>query len=498
MKQPFDVFQEKNLFSDFNFEKMLYQYLGHKLSPFSLGEVLLALGETDSRGNRSQLSDFLVINCLAFCNKEGKDKEDLWLSRAGLFTDREFAVVPSKMELAAGIFIPGSRCIPFANPNLLPSQYKFFARGDRLETILVDTTEDEINPYYALYGEEFTAQYLAMDNSESREIFSDFDSFMEGDHEFPVTVVDMRDFYWKNKVHSGDILIFRVEDWSASVFSVSVRYKKDTDNEKLKKWRDIFETDLILSFQTDGPAASIEEQIATAFFIGGQKLFGLPPDDISAAIAVSKKVELTPYGAETRLWQKGVPFPVPGSWNKWLQGTTGIDDTGLFHQTGIPVCREILNAYVMDALYKHETTPEAVISRIENLASSPAKDFPKYQSVKRLVSSEFFLQKESYNWFADRRIGEYRGKLVNLYSRIIILVHSVQKTGVSPKNIPDQDVIMMGQLTAHVVTCLESFYHNPLDSDIRMLKESLEGMEDTFNELEISIKNIAEDVRRKK
>ena len=66
MKQPFDVFQEKNLFSDFNFEKMLYQYLGHKLSPFSLGEVLLALGETDSRGNRSQLSDFLVIKCLAF------------------------------------------------------------------------------------------------------------------------------------------------------------------------------------------------------------------------------------------------------------------------------------------------------------------------------------------------------------------------------------------------------------------------------------------------
>ena len=106
----------------------------------------------------------------------------------------------------------------------MPSQYKFFARGDRLETILVDTTEDEINPYYALYGEEFTAQYLAMDNSESREIFSDFDSFMEGDHEFPVTVVDMRDFYWKNKVHSGDILIFRVEDWSASVFSVSGSY----------------------------------------------------------------------------------------------------------------------------------------------------------------------------------------------------------------------------------------------------------------------------------
>ncbi len=496
MKQAFDIFQEKNLFNDYNFENALYHFLENRLYPFSLREILLALGKKDSVENRNQLSDFLIINCIAFCSKISEN-EDLWLSRAGLFTEREFSVTPTKMELASGIFIPGSRCIPFANPRHLPSQFQFFHKGRKLDTILVDTTEAEICPYYILYGEEFTPQYLAMDNPESKEIFKDFDFFMEEQNDFPVTVVDMRDFYWKNEVHFGDALIFKVKNWSASVFSVSVRHKKDTDEEGLKKWRNVFEAALALSFQTDGPAASIEEQITTAFFIGGQKLFDFPPDDISTTIAESKKIELSPYGAETRLWQKGLPFPVPGNWNQWLQGTTGINNTRLFHQTGIPVCPEILNAYILDALYRQEKTPDALVSRIEKLATCNPREFPKQQIIQHIVSSEFYAQKNIYNWFADRFSAKYRGRLINLFSRIITFVHSIQKSGISPKDIPDQDVIMMGQLTSHVVTCLESFYHNPQDSEM-IPEESMEGMEDTFDELEISIKNVAGDVRRKK
>lgn len=497
MKLPFDDFHDSDLFSDQKFETMLHRFLEKEREPFSLKQVLRALGKRDTQENVSQLGDYLLFNSIAYCQKFS-ETEEIWLSRAGLFTGREFAVVPSKTELAAGIFIPGSRCVPFANPKLLPQHFQFFSDGKKMNQTLVDTTEEEIYPYYILFGEEFIPQYLAMDNAESQEIFQKSDFLPEESGEFPVTVVDMSGFYWKHGVHPGDALVFKVENWNSAVFSVSVRHKENADAAELKKWRSVFEDALLMSFQAIGPAASIEEQITTAFFIGEREIFSVPPDDISIAIASSETIELAPYGAETRLWEKNARFPTPANWAKWFEGATGVSAEDTDGSIGkIPVCEEVFNAYIMDALYKREDSPRKVFERLNALCAVPYKETEMQEEIE-IVHGEFYFLRESYNWFADRTAGPARERLVNLYSEIIVFVNSIQQAGVSPKNIEDQDVIMLGQLAAHIITCLESFYHDQNNAATLFPEESLAGMEETFGELKISMQNAIGELRRKK
>ena len=161
-----------------------------------------------------------------------------WLTRAGLFSKKEFAVKVSKMELASGVFIPASRCSIFANPNVAASDYRFYAGRKQLEKTVVDASLDEVLPFYALAGEEFASQAVAMDSEECTDVWRTAERAESGDS-FPLKVVDMREFYWQQQVKPGDYLVFKVANWHNPRFLVRVRRQEEAA-EDVAKWRELF------------------------------------------------------------------------------------------------------------------------------------------------------------------------------------------------------------------------------------------------------------------
>ena len=83
-----------------------------------------------------------------------------YLSRAGCFTGRYFAIKPTQYEIDNGILIPGDRCMPFVDPEMLPDELTFFVDKIPVERRVSEFPLNELLKHYNLYGEEYSAQYL--------------------------------------------------------------------------------------------------------------------------------------------------------------------------------------------------------------------------------------------------------------------------------------------------------------------------------------------------
>ncbi|MDR1058741.1 MAG: hypothetical protein LBL43_04255, partial [Treponema sp.] len=110
-----------------NQEDALYEFLENVTEPFELGELAayIRMIEPKQIGRLSiEIAAFINSRNIAF--PLGNKK---WVSRRGCFEPASFVIGPSRLELLNGILIPGHRCAPFANPELLPQEYVFYWRG---------------------------------------------------------------------------------------------------------------------------------------------------------------------------------------------------------------------------------------------------------------------------------------------------------------------------------------------------------------------------------
>jgi hypothetical protein len=171
------------------------------------------------------------------------------------------------METGAGILVPGSRFLPFYNPVLLPSELRFFSKGKELERTILDCTPEEMYGYYWLFGEEFVPQYLSLDSEEN---------------DAPVRRGGFRGYRraWRFGLSHGRV------STGSGLRRVRPRPRRGsrigtTDASKLvplspdqndlawgREWLEVFESSLLHSIRDRRASASIEEQLAFAFFLG--------------------------------------------------------------------------------------------------------------------------------------------------------------------------------------------------------------------------------------
>ena len=61
--------------------------------------------------------------------------EDLYITKAGCFTGREFGIKPSKYEIENNILIVGHRCVPFIDGDVLPFEIDFSYNSEKINYI---------------------------------------------------------------------------------------------------------------------------------------------------------------------------------------------------------------------------------------------------------------------------------------------------------------------------------------------------------------------------
>lgn len=466
-------------------DQRLTEFLYHRVKPFTIAELLDFLAEPNNQQSRESFSGYMLYNQLAYVSPSPDGKSEAWITRAGLFTDTYALLVPTQQEVAAGILVPGSRFVPYANPALLPHELHFVFNSKLLSRTLTTMKTSTIIPFYTFYGEEYTPQYLAQDNEKNEELFliNEYDD----PEECFVSAIDMKDIYWTTSFKFGDMISARIKDWNNGIIELSV-IPVVTINKKLQEeWMCLLEESLLAVFELFGPGASMDEQLAFAFYLNQRLLSDKNPASLNDFLQWSERIGIQPYGVESRLWYQKTEIPAQGTWNLAIGTTPSTLAEDSFVQLGLPVSESIMNAYIMDALFQRETTAAPVIERLVPVHDSSSSIF--LPAIERTVTARFSSFRENYNRFADHEHAMLRKRFITLHTALTVFIFHLQKTGLAPNQIPDQGAVVLGQILAHTISVLEmlSSYDAPNNAEMESLWMSIEGMEDSFFEMKTTI-----------
>ncbi|MDR0596934.1 MAG: hypothetical protein LBG14_00295 [Treponema sp.] len=192
-----------------NQEDALYEFLDNHQAPFTLDDVTSFIRLLDTSRNSylaEEIAAFIDSQNLAF-----RVEEERWVSRRGFFEPLRFVISPTRWELRNGILVPGHRCVPFANPVLLPQEYRFFYKGKQIPFSSITGPPEEFYPYYTIFGEEYAPQYVARDNPINEKAFTN-DPY-DDPPDVSVQTLDMRNLYRELALVPGDRFVVRTLDW---------------------------------------------------------------------------------------------------------------------------------------------------------------------------------------------------------------------------------------------------------------------------------------------
>ena len=440
-----------------------FEKLGVKLSPREAKTVLLE-------------------SSYVFCLQDGS-----FITRAGAFTGEVFSIKPTPQEFSQKLFVPGSRCIPFVDSEMVSSSLTFSVDGFSLPTKVGVFDSDLAIDLFILYGEEYAPQYIASDPANSR------DELLENDFELPLNVsltgIDISYLIEECGMKLGDRILCTVDDWDAGALSVMVLhdgenvFNRGLDGSLRLKWYKKLNDSLLDIFKRLGPCSTMEEQLASAFFENIEDLCVPTCGSIEEYLNwYAKDVGIQHFGVETRLWYKGREVPAVGEWNASILESynTSLEINGSVFFTIPP---EILDLYILDMYFHRKNSLEDLIQTMY------PEDYVFHKDEKNAILLQLKLRSEilkrNYNWFRDQVRGPVRERALELFSRVAALVFKVDCSNGNVEKFPQQELVILTQLYSHLLRMLESIADDPsVENEASAMLMSLEGMEWNFEDIQ--------------
>jgi hypothetical protein len=479
----------------YNQEDALYDFLDNVTEPFELEEVVAYIRMVDPK-RLSKLADettaFLESRHLAF-----RMQEKQWISRRGCFEGASFVISPTRLELLNGILIPGHRCLPFANPEILPQDYSFSWNGAAIPYTNTEGEPEEFYPYYSIFGEEYAPQYIARDNPENEEAFNS-DPY-DDPAEVSIRTLDMRNIYRETSFVPGDRFVARTLDWRKGSFILEKVNKDEWAPADLYAWFEAAEAGFEESFRVLGPGPSTEDQIAFAYWRGGQRMREAPAYSLEEFLyEKTDKIETAAYGIETRFWYAGREIP-DGKFLDVSQARpdkTGVED--LLWEYKIPVSEYVVQSYMRDSLYRGEKEFSGLIKRIvPTSVGMDAKDQVQLKSYLQSIEKEF---RSNYNPFTDKAMAPIRQRVGELHTAVIDLASKLNRGDVDQSWLPKHTFIVLSQIQSHAAGVMEDLDIDdpPPDIELEAMDNSLDSMIETYEDIRELIDESLESFRRNK
>ncbi|MDR2601319.1 MAG: plasmid pRiA4b ORF-3 family protein [Spirochaetaceae bacterium] len=476
-------------------EDALYEFLDKQKKPFDLKDAALYVRSRDSKRSSylpSEIGALIDSRRLAF-----KLGEDRWISRCGVFTGARFPVRPSRFELRNGLLVPGHRFIPFANQDLSPKDYKLVYGGEVVETSIFDGSWEDFYQYFLLYGEEYIQQYIIMDSPENAASFEDGECFG-----LSINTFDMRSFYRKTNFAPGDRIVFEISDWENGVFTMERVPGGAWSAWELRRWVKLAEESFFYSFKNAGPLSSIEEQMAAAYFAGGERMRDVPaysPEDL--LLNETCKIDITPFGIESRLWYAGKDIQ---DYPALLGEHTQTDETPvekMLRQNGIPISEFVLQSYLLDSIYRKEIDIPKLIEKIAPKSTHLKKNIVGYLA-NYLQECYIDYAKNSFFSDGDSSLSEerkqLRGRVCELHTAVIALSFEIQHGSVEKSWLPAQTFIRLSQIQNNAAAILEEFITDGgmEEDDVEEIEEAVNSMIEAYFELKDEITDSINNFRK--
>jgi hypothetical protein len=458
-------------------EDALYEFLDNHRKPFTVNDVVSFIQLLDPSRN-SYLADevaaFIDSQNIAFRLQNG-----IWVSRRGFFEPLCFVISPTRSELLNGILIPGHRCVPFANPALLPQEYRFFYKGKQIAVSSIKGPPEEFYPYYSIFGEEYAPQYVAKDNPGNEKAFNS-DPY-EDPPDVSIQTLDMRNIYRELALVPGDRFVARTLNWAEGSFSLE-RVRKDAwSGPDLHAWQEAAEEGFEASFKLLGPGESTEEQIAYAYWHGGERMRELPAFALEDFLyEQTDRIETTPYGIETRFWFAGKEIPDMKGLPR-LPSLAPLED--LLHSATAPISEWVVQSYIWDAFFRRDKDISALVKRI----IPPALNVPE-ENLRRFAEYISELYNELlllYSPFTDAAVGPIRQRMAELHTAVIDLAARLGRGDINTAWLPKHTFIILSQIQSHTADVLADLDIDapPTDEELEAMDNSLDSMIETYEDI---------------
>lgn len=445
--------------------------------PFTVEDFSSLLAKIGIKDTKENYIDFLETNGNVFALADGK-----YVTRSYSFTGLYFSFKPTSIEIDRTVFIVGHRCIPFVDPEILSCGLKFIYNNTLLPTKIVSYPSSFVLKLFRLYGEEFSSQYIAADPSNEKINLADNDFLLPS--KINVTSFSIEPIIQKEGFKYGDRLLCKVIDWDKGIIEISVLHHNENpfqmnslDIER-EKWYSDFETVLLNNLEIIGPCSSIEEQLALIFAEKGSDLCKKNCGSIEEFFCKSKKIDIEPFGVESRIWKKDEDVPAIGKWN-YLDVRQSAEnfDSDMF------TCSD--SSFIEDAFLKNMFFKES-----DNYTEVLEKMYPYYYKFSKKQREYMLLHLKNrhdilfrgYNRFADFEIGAIRCKALELYTIVNELVCSIDLAGADLALFSQQPLIVLSQIFGQIIRIMELLETNQsaIIKEINEISLSIEGMEFNF------------------
>lgn len=459
-------------------------FLSTYLNVFSVDDFCHYMKTQGERITKSQGLDILNTSPYVFSlvNEE-------YITRAGVFTGRWFSFKPTKEEIRKGYIILGHRCMPFVNPNISPDKIQLKV-GKKIvfpfpSVFSMNTAMD----VFALYGEGYVIPYIFGDMANTTTTISSTQYNMPT--EVKLTSWPIKQIAGSKGIRYGDRFLCRVVDWNQNIVEISVLRAEQKDaiskgDIQREEWYPLFEKGLLNSFDKNGPGDSIEEQLAFLFLENQQELCIENCGSAEEFLQHTKKIGFSYYGVESRIWRVGEQVPFIGKWNEEFSAEA------LFSNVSMIFFPQIIDGYIENFLY--EQTKYHSKKTIDELLNEIFPTTLKMSPVERKaillnIEKRHDIIKKNYNQFSEHKIAPIRKKVMSLFSQVSSLLCAIVFSGLKLDVFPQQELVMLTQLFKHIGRIIEEMENEflrdrfPID-DVAL---SLEGMEDTFDDISVTL-----------
>lgn len=467
--------------------KLYSSCIKHEISTFSSKQLQQKMQKFGAKVTIKTLKQWLENDMNVF-----KLNEDVYITKAGCFTGREFGIKPSKYEIDHNILIVGHRCVPFIDGDVLPFEIKFVSGKNNIKYIKKNILTTELIQHHKVFGEENFLQFVMFDPVNEGKDFSFNDFELPSMLDF--TVLDMTDFYKKVDFQYEDWIKARVISYSENLISLEADcrhiynpFEQSVFDEKKEEWNKLFESTLLENLKKFGPRSCIEEQLMLHYVNSMFELSVPSAGSVEEFLKYTKKIGFSEFGVESRLWILNEEISDSENWvGKSME--PGENNVASFDT--LQITRDILDAFVMDALFKKEEDTSNILDRIFD---SEYPNQAEIEITEMLLNNRFLLVKPYYNWFADYEIAPLREEALKIFKKTYNLYKNIEFSQTKVEDYPQQDLITFMQLFSHTKRMIESLvsFNDEIDqASINAAFSSLDGMNFTFDEISKGIRDV--------